>query len=62
MTKEQITELLQPYLEDDRIFIVEVKVSEGKIRQTITILLDTDRKSTRLNSSHSTLSRMPSSA
>ena len=42
MTKEQITELLQPYLEDDRIFIVEVKVSEGKIRQTITILLDTD--------------------
>jgi ribosome maturation factor RimP len=42
MTKEQITELLQPYLEDDRIFIVEVKVGEGKIRQTITILLDTD--------------------
>jgi len=42
MTKEQITELLQPYLEDDRIFIVEVKVGEGKIRQTITILLDTN--------------------
>jgi ribosome maturation factor RimP len=42
MTKEQIIELLQPYLEDDRIFIVEVKVGEGKIRQTITILLDTD--------------------
>jgi len=42
MTKEQIIELLQPYLEDDRIFIVEVKVSEGKIRQTIIILLDTD--------------------
>ena len=30
MTKEQITELLPPYLEDDRIFIVEVKVGEGK--------------------------------
>lgn len=42
MTKEQITELLQPYLEDDRIFIVDVKVSEGKIRQTVTVLLDTD--------------------
>ena len=42
MNKDQITELLQPYLEDDRIFIVEVKVGEGKIRQTITILLDTD--------------------
>jgi ribosome maturation factor RimP len=42
MTKEQITELLQPYLEEDRIFIVEVKMGAGKIRQTITILLDTD--------------------
>ena len=42
MTKEQITELLQPYLEDDRIFIVEVKTTEGKTRQNITILLDTD--------------------
>ena len=42
MNKDQITELLQPYLEDDRIFIVEVKTGEGKIRQTITILLDTD--------------------
>ena len=42
MNKDQITELLQPYLEDDRIFIVEVKVGEGKIRQTITVLLDTD--------------------
>ena len=35
MTKEQITELLQPYLEDDRIFIVEVKVSEGKINEFV---------------------------
>ena len=42
MNKDQIIELLQPYLEDDRIFIVEVKVGEGKIRQTITVLLDTD--------------------
>lgn len=42
MNKDQIIELLQPYLEDDRIFIVEVKIGEGKIRQTITILLDTD--------------------
>ncbi|MES2517155.1 MAG: ribosome maturation factor RimP [Bacteroidota bacterium] len=42
MTKEKIIELLQPYLEDDRIFIVEVKMTEGKIRQSIIILLDTD--------------------
>ena len=42
MTKEQIIELLQPYLENDRIFIVDVKTTEGKTRQNITILLDTD--------------------
>ena len=42
MNKEKIIELLQPHLEDDRIFIVEVKTTEGKIRQNITILLDTD--------------------
>ena len=42
LNKEQIIELLQPYLEDDRIFIVEVKTTEGKTRQNITILLDTD--------------------
>jgi ribosome maturation factor RimP len=42
MNKEKITELLQPYLEDDRIFIVEVNVSASKTRQNITILLDTD--------------------
>jgi ribosome maturation factor RimP len=42
MTKEKIIELLQPYLEDDRIFIVDVTVTASKIRQNITILLDTD--------------------
>jgi ribosome maturation factor RimP len=42
MTKEKIVELLQPYLEDDRIFIVDVTVTASKIRQNITILLDTD--------------------
>ncbi len=42
LNKETIIELLQPYLEDDRIFIVEVKTTEGKTRQNITILLDTD--------------------
>jgi ribosome maturation factor RimP len=42
MTKEKIIELLQPYLEDDRIFIVEVIVTASKTRQNITILLDTD--------------------
>jgi ribosome maturation factor RimP len=42
MTKEKIIELLQPYLEDDRIFIVEVTVTASKTRHNITILLDTD--------------------
>jgi len=42
MTKEKIVELLHPYLEDDRIFIVDVTVTASKIRQNITILLDTD--------------------
>jgi ribosome maturation factor RimP len=42
MTKEKIIELLQPYLEDDRIFIVEVTLTSSKTRQNITILLDTD--------------------
>jgi ribosome maturation factor RimP len=42
MTKEKVIELLQPYLEEDRIFIVEVLATEGKNRQNITILLDTD--------------------
>ncbi|MEA5459209.1 hypothetical protein VB796_09180 [Arcicella sp. LKC2W] len=42
MTKEKIIELLQPYLEDDRIFVVEVTVTASKTRQNITILLDTD--------------------
>ena len=42
LNKETIIDLLQPYLEDDRIFIVEVKTTEGKTRQNITILLDTD--------------------
>ncbi len=42
MTKEKIIELLEPYLEEGRLFIVDVQVSEGKTRQNITILLDTD--------------------
>ncbi len=42
MTKEKVIELLQPYLEEDRIFIVDVTATVGKNRQNITILLDTD--------------------
>jgi ribosome maturation factor RimP len=42
MTKEKIIELLEPYLEEGRIFIVDVQVSTSKIRENITILLDTD--------------------
>ena len=41
---------------------VEANADFAGIRQRITKLADADRKSTRLNSSHSQQSRMPSSA
>jgi ribosome maturation factor RimP len=40
--KAQIEQLLQPLLEDDRIFIVDVKVSLSKLNSKVTILLDSD--------------------
>ena len=40
---------------------VNVKTITALVKST-TVLIDTDRKSTRLNSSHVALSRMPSSA
>ncbi|MFC0185584.1 ribosome maturation factor RimP [Pseudarcicella hirudinis] len=42
MLKDKITELLQKYLEDDRLFIVEVEVGQSKTRSNVTILLDSD--------------------
>ncbi len=42
MTKEKIAELIEPYLEEGRLFIVDIQVNVGKTRTNITILLDTD--------------------
>ncbi|MBP6386183.1 MAG: ribosome maturation factor RimP [Pseudarcicella sp.] len=43
MIKEKIIELLQKYLEEGEIFIVEVNYHQSKIRTTLSILLDTDK-------------------
>ena len=40
--KEQIIGLLTPLLEDDKYFIVEIQVSPSKIRQKVTVLIDSD--------------------
>ncbi|WP_428657093.1 ribosome maturation factor RimP [Runella sp.] len=40
--QEKIVELLSALLEDDKFFIVEVQVSSSKVRQKITILIDSD--------------------
>lgn len=40
--KEKIVELLSPLLEDDKFFIVEVQVSASKVRQKVTVLVDSD--------------------
>jgi len=40
--KDQITALLTTLLEDDKYFIVEVQVSPSKVRQKITVLIDSD--------------------
>ena len=43
MTIEQkITDLLNPYLENDKFFLVNLKVSASRINTKITILLDSD--------------------
>ncbi len=42
MTKEKIIELITPFLEDDKFFIVDLKVTQTKTRTNITILLDSD--------------------
>jgi len=40
--KERIIALLSTLLEDDKYFIVEVQVSPSKVRQKVTILMDSD--------------------
>lgn len=40
--QDQIIALLSTLLEDDKYFIVEVKVSPSKVRPKITILIDSD--------------------
>jgi ribosome maturation factor RimP len=40
--KEKIIGLLSTLLEEDKFFIVEVQVSPSKIRQKITVLIDSD--------------------
>jgi len=42
MLKDKIIELLQAYLEDGRIFIVDVHVGDAKVRKNIIILVDSD--------------------
>jgi len=40
--KEKVTELLQPYLNEDQYFIVAIQVSPSRNRSKIAILLDSD--------------------
>ncbi|WP_234735666.1 ribosome maturation factor RimP [Tellurirhabdus bombi] len=40
--KAKVTELLQPYLNEDQFFIVDIQVSPSRSRSKITVLLDSD--------------------
>lgn len=40
--KTLVTELLQPYLNEDQFFIVDIQVSPSRNRHKITVLLDSD--------------------
>ena len=40
--KQRIEQLLEPLLENDKFFIVDIKVSLSKIHSKVTILLDSD--------------------
>ena len=54
LLKDKLDELMKQFLEIVR--------ENKRLREEAENALDTDRKSTRLNSSHRSLSRMPSSA
>ena len=64
--EEDLCDILQYNLEKDG-YIVDIAYSaEDALKKDLTLCIyrdwETDRKSTRLNSSHRSLSRMPSSA
>ncbi|PLK42281.1 MULTISPECIES: ribosome maturation factor RimP [Emticicia] len=40
--KQKIEELLQPLLENDKFFVVDIKVSMSRINSKVTVLLDSD--------------------
>lgn len=40
--KQKIEQLLEPLLENDRFFVVDIKVSLSKVHSKVTILLDSD--------------------
>lgn len=40
--KEQLTVLLEPFLEEGRIFVVDIIIKPSKVSQKITILVDSD--------------------
>lgn len=40
--KQKIEEFLQPLLEDDKFFIVDIKVSLSRLNSKVTVLLDSD--------------------
>ena len=54
--------VLIPYLVKKGINVSGVLTGTTTVLDTADHVVDTDRKSTRLNSSHTTVSRMPSSA
>ena len=66
MSKRTRIHPVQFYLNDDEQYILEEKYRLSRMKSKSAFLrkmiLYGDRKSTRLNSSHSTSSRMPSSA
>lgn len=40
--KQKIEQLLQPFLENDKFFVVDIKVSLSRLNNKVTILLDSD--------------------
>ena len=59
---EEFVRFLMKQNEEQTARIAELSAEITSLNQTIRELKEQDRKSTRLNSSHTTVSRMPSSA
>ena len=67
--EKNVIEVLAPMLERAGYLVESVKITPAGKRSVVSVIVDhedknltQDRKSTRLNSSHSSVSRMPSSA